>query len=266
MIVEPLHKRKKDGTLYTRPVKIQVAIELAQKWTFEEFLEKAKVKKRSDPEYIPSEVLVYYIRLTKLDNYQTRFENLYTILLDRVRNACPRPNIHVGNMEVEIAKLAEIRDLITEYVIDLILLDRQTYCEKLDFLEVRFDRAIRYLRIDRFKRVGKKEDHKISIEYDETGDIPIEVEEAFASFKEAYNSEEEKLTYRINLRQAIDGLPDKERKVIEMLLTDLPIESTDPTALSICKILNCSEKTVRNRRNRAHIKIKKALEMETHND
>ena len=51
----------------------------------------------------------------------------------------------------------------------------------------------------------------------------------------------------------------KERQVIELMLKGLPIDSTDGNVLTIAKAVGCTEKTVRNRRDRAIAKLRDAL-------
>jgi DNA-directed RNA polymerase specialized sigma24 family protein len=69
--------------------------------------------------------------------------------------------------------------------------------------------------------------------------------------------------YRSYLLTAIDSLPDDQRRVVTMLLQDIPIDSKDETTITIVKTLGCSEKTVRNRRDRAYDALRKALDKET---
>lgn len=103
---------------------------------------------------------------------------------------------------------------------------------------------------------------KVALEYDDgSGEIVHETEEALASMRENIRSNEEDLTYRISLRRAIDALPDEERKVIELILAGVTIESNDPNEVSIVKLLGGVEKTVRNRRDRAIVKLQAALKL-----
>ena len=70
----------------------------------------------------------------------------------------------------------------------------------------------------------------------------------------------EKNFFRFELRQAIDQLPPDERHVIELLhMKEMPIEAKDPETLSVSKLLQCTERTVRNRRDRAYKKLKEIL-------
>ena len=263
MLIEPLRKMNDNGVLYTRSALITDFIEKASKWSFDEIIEFAKNKDNRSPGYIPSEVLIYFLRQTKTDNSDDRFLDLFNIVQERVRGACPRAFSKLGDKEIEDTRLAEIRDLILDHVTELIFSDRSQYNDKLDYYEVRFNRAVKMLRIDKFRSVRRREEFREPLEYsDGSGEFSAEVEEAVKKLKSARWSKEEDLTYRINVRRAINALPDNEREVIDMLLADIPIETKNEEETSISKLLNCSEKTVRNRRDRAIEKIRTALNEE----
>jgi hypothetical protein len=50
--------------------------------------------------------------------------------------------------------------------------------------------------------------------------------------------------------------------VIDLLLADIPIETSKDGEPSMTELLGCVEKTVRNRRDRAYAKIRRALDLE----
>ena len=50
--------------------------------------------------------------------------------------------------------------------------------------------------------------------------------------------------------------------MMELLLLGIPIESKEPGVQTIVHILGCTEKTVRNRRNRAYVALRNNLEEE----
>jgi len=264
--IEPLRKVKDDAP-YTRPPEVTAAIERSFTWTFDELVENAAITDRWNSSYVPSEVLMHRLRGTKKDNSDRRFLALYDIAMKRLEAACPRVVTSEGKTEFENAKFADIRDRLVAHVVDLILGDRQDYEERLDIFEVRFDRAIRYLRIDKFRRVARHEEGKAPLEYDDgSGEIVHEVEDALGRFQQTISSPEEALTYRISLRRAIDALPDQERKVIELTLAGIPIENNDPIEPSIVKLLSIVEKTARNRKKSAVQKIIAALHLEGGNE
>jgi len=262
MCIELLRKQKSDETTYTRPESVSTFIRRSLGWSFDQLMERASILDQRNPGYVPSEALVYHLRQTKFDNSDGRFVALYNALRGRVEAACPRASKTVGNQQFENARLAEIRDAIVEHVTELMFTDRHTYNEQLDYYECRFNHAVRMLRITKFQEVGRKENPKEALYDAVTGDVRMDVEQALEGLKRACLSQEENLTYRIQVRREIDALPTDEQKVIDMLLTDIPIEATNDDDPSISKLLGCTEKTVRNRRDRAIAKIQKALNLE----
>lgn len=262
MSIEPLRKRKTSGELYTRRSPTIQYIEKSLQWPFDELLNRASTRDRRHSEYVPSEVLVYYLRQTKSDNSDGRFIQLYDILRDRVEAACPRANRHMGEKVHEDARLSEIRDATVDHVTELIFTDRQDYDEQLDIYEVVFDKAVRAAHITKLRKVSRRENASEDIEDEVTGEVRTVVEAALDRYKKVSLTAEEDLDYRIHLRDAINALPTDEREVIDLILADIAIETNKDGEPSMTELLGCVEKTVRNRRERAFKKIRQALELE----
>ncbi|WP_306046577.1 hypothetical protein [Nioella sp. MMSF_3534] len=262
MVVQPLKKRKIGGELYTRRPPTMQYIEKSVQWPFDELLNRASIRDRRHSEYVPSEVLVYYLRQTKSDNSDGRFIQLYDILRDRVEAACPRANRRMGEKVHEDARLSEIRDATVDHVTELMFTDRQDYDEQLDIYEVVFDKAVRAAHITKLRKVSRRENASEDIEDEITGEVRAVVEAALDRYKKVGLTAEEDLDYRIHLRDAINALPTDEREVIDLILADIPIETNKDGEPSMTELLGCVEKTVRNRRDRAFKKIRQALELE----
>ena len=97
--------------------------------------------------------------------------------------------------------------------------------------------------------------------------LSIDVESALAAILEPIEGENVGLPFRSKLHVAISSLPPEERQVIELILKGLP----DPLiqtkmSVTIAKVVGCSEKTVRNRRDRAFEKLRDALKEEETRD
>ncbi len=266
MDIEPLRKRKTSGEIYTRRPLITEFIERSLQWPFEDLLERASIRDRRHSDYVPSEVLVCHLRRTKSDNSDGRFIDLYNILRDRIEAACPRPDRHVGETIHTNSRLAEIRDATVDHVTELMFTDREDYDEQLDIYEVVFDKAVRSAHITKLRKVNRKESANEDLEDPVTGDVRAVVEAALDRYKKHGLTDEEDFDYRIHLRRAIDALPTVEREVIDLMLADIPIETTKDGEPSMTEHLGCVEKTVRNRRDRAIEKIRRALMLEIEND
>jgi hypothetical protein len=266
LCIEPLRKHKSTGERYTRRSPIIDFIERSRAWPFADLLQRAAIRDRRGSDYVPSEVLVYYLRSTKADNSDSRFVAIYNILRDRIQAACPRPNRQIAERTFEDARIAEIRDTTIDYVTELMLTDRRSYNEGLDIFEVVFDKAVRSAHITKLRKVNRRESANEDIEDTVTGEVRAVVEAALDRYKSAGLTAAEDFDYRIHVRRAIDALPTDERKVIDLMLADIPIETSKEGELSMTELLGCVEKTVRNRRDRAFAKIRTALNLEGHDD
>lgn len=138
----------------------------------------------------------------------------------------------------------------------------------LDFYEIRFDKAFSASRTSALRQIGPTVVDTVSLGTDEDDGLEIsaEVEAAAADF---LSSDPEKLddpAFRLALTAAIDCLPDDQKQVIGLLLQGFQIDSKDKNIMSIARILQCDERTVRNRRDRACKALKAILQEEMHND
>ena len=118
------------------------------------------------------------------------------------------------------------------------------------------------LRKSAFRKVYRHGKPLSSLEYELSGDVPDDVEEYSALLNAPSMTPEEEVTYRFQVRGAIDSLPETERRVIDMLEAELPIECKNPDEPSISGLLGCTPKTVRNRRDRAIQRIREKLGVE----
>ena len=263
--IPSLRNRTKEGKLYSRPQEIEEAILETLELPFDDFMERAKRKNRKHPEYLPSEVLVHRIRATRYNNSDDQFNALYTVLCERISRSCPRAVIRVdgeSGESGEVGNLMDVREYVLDRFITLIVKDRDNYADRLDIFEARFDRAVKLLREDAFRKISRKEKPLTPLEYDEGGDIPDDVEEYSALLNAPSMTPEEEITYRFQIRQAIDSLPEMERRVIDMLEAGIPIESKNRGEPTIAGLLECTPKTVRNRRARAIQRIREKLGVE----
>ena len=257
--ISPLRKRTREGKLYVRPPEIEQVIVETLEIPFEEFMKRAKLKKRDHPDYLPSEVLVYWIRAIRHEDSDRQFSLLYQLLHERILRTCSSASTHWGGKVGGTGTTMDVREFVVERFVTLLLTDRDNYTEKLDFFEVRFDRALMLLKRDALRKVSRRDSLLTPLEDEESGDIREDVEASFTLFNPPSMTLEEELTYRFQIRQAIDSLPDEERRVIDMLEAGISIESKDPNEPSISRELGCTPKTVRNRRKRALKKIREQL-------
>lgn len=257
-LITPLRKCTRDGRLYRRdaPIEAQL-VELAQV-SREELIERARIRRRDDPNYVRSECLLYFLRACRHENSDTHFERLYKLLVERVLRSLPDPDSSDG--ETSSLTKSIIRDQVFGRFTELLAADRETYQEKLDYFELRFDGALANLRRDAQTSAWRHENRSVTLEFDdETGDPSPEVERAAGSFDPFANLDDLDDDYRSRLEAAIDTLPVEQIRIIEMLRQGILIDSKEPQAVTIARVLGKSEKTIRNHRDKAFAALRHVL-------
>ena len=88
------------------------------------------------------------------------------------------------------------------------------------------------------------------------------VQEAADRFFRRGRSKFEEKAFRFRILQAIRKLPTDQTRVVFLLLDGFPIDSKDEKETTIARILGCTEKTARNRRDRAYAALRENLKEE----
>lgn len=264
--VTKLSKRKQDGTLYTRRNDVETALASLINLPREDILARLKIRDARSADYIQSECIVHLLRATRNDNDERYFNELYRELMRRVASVLPRVEGEKTDAS-ENVHAADARDRVRDILKARLIEDRATPGSALDYFEVMFSGAIAALRKTSMGRARLQMVRRDAIDYEESGEPSIAVEKAVGSLdiKEELLSDDP--NYRSKVAAAIRTLPDKQRRVIEMLLQDMPIDSNDDDVLTIRKVLGVkSEKTVRNRRDAAIANIREQLGIGAWND
>lgn len=264
-MIEALRKHRGDGRSYERRADTTAALLQLESLSQEQLVQRAKIREKVDPLYLSSECLLHRIRQSKRDNSDRFFESLFRILMARVESAATlRSEIYrLPNGRIAITAFGtKVRDYVVDRFLARLIADRDGYDERLDYFEVNFSHAIASLRATAKKKAADEEKRSQPLSSDDDEDVSAEVEKAAGTFDPFDASKIDDGNYRFRLFAAIKKLPEKERHVVALLFKEYPIESSDPDKPSICKILGCVEKTVRNRRDRAFEKLTTALSEE----
>jgi len=88
--IVPLTKRRLTGEFYTRVPRVEELLAELTILERDQLIARAAISNRTDPDYIPSECLVYFIRASRNDNGEAWFERLYKLLAERLLRALPR--------------------------------------------------------------------------------------------------------------------------------------------------------------------------------
>ena len=256
--VAPLRKRRLSGELYERDPKIEALIAELVVLPRDELIARAKITKRLDPGYVPSECLVYFIRASRRDNNEVWFERLYRILTERVLRGLPKAESSDG--KTESLTRGVVRDKVFGRFVELLSADCAAYDERVDYFEVRFDGALASLRRDAQEKAWRDENRSQPLEYDEeSGELSPEIEAAAGIHDPFAASDFDDPAYRSRLDAAIEALPTEQSRIIHMLRKGCPIDSKEPDVMTIAKALGRSEKTVRTYRDKAFAALRAAM-------
>ncbi|MBY3081844.1 MULTISPECIES: DNA-binding response regulator [Rhizobium] len=256
--IAPLRKRRLTGELYERDGKVELLIAELAALPRDELIGRAAITKRSDPGYVPSECLVYFIRASRHDNNEAWFERLYRILMERVLRSVPKSESSDG--KTESLTRSVVRDKVFSRFVEILSADRASYVDKLDFFEVRFDGAVASFRRDAQEQAWRDENRSKPLEYEEeSGELATEVEAAAGVHDPFATSDFDDPIYRSRLDAAIEALPPEQIRIIHMLKEGFPIDSKEPDVMTIAKALGRSEKTIRTYRDKAIAALRLAL-------
>ncbi len=261
-LITPLRKHTRDGKLYTRrPIIESKIIELVS-LSRDDLVTQCAIRQKDDPDYVPSECLLYFIRESRGDRADIYFEKLYKLLPERVLRCLPDGS-SLNSTTISLTK-STIREKVFGHFVDLLASDRNDYSDKLDYYEINFADALKNLRLDAQKQVWQEENRSTTLHDEETGEPTAEVEHAAGSFDLFNTSECSSDVYRFDLNEAIDTLPPLQKRIIVMLQRDFPIDSKEPNVITIAKTLGKSEKTIRTHRDKAYTTLRAALSGENY--
>lgn len=253
----PLRKHHSNGDLYQRDPAVEAQIALLTDLSAAD-LDRACAAPKLSADYVRSECILYLIRQASREGRNAEREHLHKILFQRLLRQCPRMEAADGN--TASALRLRVQETMIDRFTELLMSDRRGYEERLDFYEVRFGAAVAALRADA-ERKAHREERKAKPLMDEvTGDIRATVEAAAGADDPFAVATKYATDYRSRLDASIDRLPTDQREIIDMLFREqLPIESKDSAVVSIVSRTGLSEKTVRNRRDRALVALRQIL-------
>jgi hypothetical protein len=258
-----LTKRRADGSIYQRPPDIEAALVRVLDLSRDEIVNALSVRDLGDPRHIASECLVHLLRRSRWDNRESFFEQLYRALMSRIDQSLPRVEHPLAQGEGVDLNRARIRDQVRDRFQEMLLEDRANPGSRLDFFEARFAAGVAKLRATAKEKVWREAARHQTMEpQNEAGELSLQVERAAGSLETTPPEIWDDPRYRSRLEAAIDGLRPEQSRIIVMLRAGIPMDSIDPNAVTIRKILNCAEKTVRNRRDAAIRSLQRALGLE----
>ena len=252
-MLRPLRNTRLDGTTYTRRNAVVAEIQALLTVGTSELETRAAVWTSSSPEFISPEALLYFVRTADGGAHR---EKLGQLLLNRVsRQARPGG----GGSTVSSLTQLNIQEDVVDHFIDLLLSDRDDYEEGLDYYEVNFNGAIAYDRLDARRRHWKHENRTEELSTEDP-EVLDRVETAVGSSDPFDPEELDKKDYWLLLDDAIDSLPELQRRIVVMLRQEIPIESSVPSVKSISEVLGKTPKTIAKYRDIAFESLRRRLE------
>lgn len=256
-----LNRRDKDGNPYERPAEIEACIEKLDSLDAEGRVALFDGASKKHPQYVPTEAVLHFLRRAGVDGDMRQFEKIFRILLKRIDQW-----LYSAIPDRRMDGAGEIRDEIRSRFVVLLTKDCNKHIGLLDFYEIRFDKAMVALRTSVLRKIGpatrKIKTVPLGSQDGQGPEISAEVE---AAFEEFLNGDPQKIddpAFRLLLFDAIDRLPLDQKQVIGLFLQGIPIDAKDKDVMTIARILDCDERTVRNRKTRACKALKAILEKE----
>lgn len=253
-MARPLQKTKLDGTPYFRREAVEDEIQELATISATELERRSALWTNTSQGGVSPEALVYFVRNLPAG---TNRDNLTDQLLGRVVRRLPR-TADVSGHTTSLTRM-NIREDVVDRFIDLLLSDRDEYDDRLDYYEVNFNSAIAWDRQDASTRHWTHENRSDELGSDEI-EVSDRVEAAVGDYDPFDADELDKKDYRLLLDDAIDSLPEFQRRIVEMWRQEIPIESKDPSVASISKVLEKTEKTIRTHRDKAFATLRLRLE------
>jgi len=259
-VIAPLRKCTAAGVPYMRPQPIETVLAELLGLSQDDLVARCEIRDRNDATYVPSECLVHLVRARKADNSDALFERLYKCLAARILQALPNPDSRQGDKIAVSLTKSRIRENVFDRFIEIVASDRAGYDNRLDYFEIRFDGALANLRRDARSQAWTEENRTVALELDpETHEPSPEVNKALGNFDPFSPQKINEENYRFRLVQAIEALPPEQSRIVTMIGRGIPIDSTDPYAITIAKTLGKVEKTIRKHRDLAFESIRAAL-------
>jgi hypothetical protein len=226
-----------DGTPYYRREAVEAELQELSAISASELERRSALWPSTSPGFISPEALAYFVRNVPAGAHRDKLtEQLLHRVVRRVRRATD-----ASGLTVSLTRMNILED-VSDHFVDLLLADRKEYDHRLDYYEVNFNSAIAKDRSDASARHWKHENRSDEMGSEEE-EVSARVEAVIGGYNPFDADDLDKKDYRLLLDDAIDSLPEFQRRIVEMWRQEIPIESKDPSVASISKVLGKTEKT-----------------------
>jgi len=251
----PLVAKNKSGTIYTRTKEVERQIRFALILSDEEIIANAKITDSDSNNYLQEESLVFLIKQSYKERNFFLYNELFTILLERIKKFV---GFHLRGLETNIKE--DAFTVVSERLIKYILLDDGIG----DYLQVRFWPWLKLRVIDvyrNFKRSNKRDRRFLEPEayLERDPDIPTEIEERLpATQPNITGNHSSSVEEEILLKDALNNLDPQLRLLFYLYHHDhWQIDSKDEDCQTLCKFFGVTDRTIRNWLKKAEDELKK---------
>jgi hypothetical protein len=260
-MARPLTKTKSDGTPYRRPSEVETRIDQVLRLTPSLLLRRLSITDRDHPSYLSSEVLVHLLREEfrrwRKSGDQGHMQALLQALLSRCEAI-----LLVKVPDGALPNASDVRQKILDDLLECFVQDGAgSHPDELDLYECKFNLAFRALRIDAVRsalRRRAKEVPMAALGLPEESGASDADEEVLARISEelCLPPAQEGDAFRAALLEAIEALPDDERRAVTLVhVLGYQEESDDPREITAATLSSCTGRTIRNRLKRAAAKL-----------
>jgi hypothetical protein len=236
-VPRPLRKRRPDGRAYTRPSEIDAAIDEALARDAETRIARAELRERKAEGFLPKEVLVYLIREAKHADDQATLTKLFAILARRCEAILVSqiPDSYPHGSDIRADTLSDLGVLIASD-------ETRSDPFRLDFFEIRFERALLVLR-DTIGRKYLRRSKREIVSVDPANRAHKPVRGALES-----DAEQEPTVLRKEQLALFNRLPAEDRKLLLLRYgNEIKVESTDSDQVTLATLYGVTGHTIRNR-------------------
>jgi hypothetical protein len=234
--------------LYVRPGDIEAATGAALAQDLATLCERIAVRDRRSSEYLASECLVHVIREARRRGDGNVTNALLPLLLGRCEGTL------CSKLPDTFPFAAELREEVIGQLAELFAQDGTgDNPDELDFYEVRFNSALRTLRIDIVRKQTPRIEHEVSLSEllrTETAADDEALDRLGKQFHAPPTHE-----HAVLLRELLDTMTPEERDAVVLCrIMGYDEESEDPTRITAATLCGVTGRTIRNRLRRAAAK------------
>ena len=246
---------KKDQTdkVYTRPVAVEAEIDEVLLLDTSELRDRLLLSDSASPEFLSPECLVHLFRYFK----RISDDDLVNVVTEVLLMRCKKRLQGKFSDRLPVEAIGLRKQVMDAFVDLLVRSGAGEDPDKLDYYEVRFNKAFRMLCLMQSRKHSTQRDPIVPMpvcrdsSQDEGGEDywsrllpPLQVP---ARAEDAYLLKQ--------VLEAIRQLPAEERKAVVLRTLGHPVESSDPKQVTIATLCNCTGTTVHNRLKRARAKL-----------